>query len=64
MLLLPTGSETLTEGQSDDKPIVLQGVKSVDFACMLWMFYNELVSLAPFKIYWKGVLIKLGQKIF
>jgi hypothetical protein len=35
------------EGQSDDKPIVLQNVKSNDFECMVWMFYNELVSSTP-----------------
>jgi hypothetical protein len=43
MFSLPTGSETTTEGGlSDDKPIILQDVKSVDFENMLWMFYNEL----------------------
>jgi hypothetical protein len=51
MFSLPTGSETFTEGQSDDRPIVLQDVKSADFEGLVWMFYNELVvSLAPLNI--------------
>jgi hypothetical protein len=43
MFSLSAGSETtIEEGLSDDKPIILQDVKSVDFENMLWMFYNEL----------------------
>jgi hypothetical protein len=34
-----------TVGLSDDKPIVLDGVKSADFARLLWMFYNPWVLL-------------------
>ncbi|KIM76793.1 hypothetical protein PILCRDRAFT_91427 [Piloderma croceum F 1598] len=40
MLSFPSGSETFTEGQSDDRPIVLQNVKSIDFERMVWIFYN------------------------
>jgi hypothetical protein len=46
MLSIPSGSETATEGLSDDKPIVLEDVKSLDFERMMWMFYNEFVSPA------------------
>jgi hypothetical protein len=42
MLSIPSGSETTIGGLSDDNPIVLQGVKRVDFENILWMFYNEL----------------------
>jgi len=30
-----------TEGQSDERPIVLQDVKSIDFEHMVWMSYNS-----------------------
>jgi hypothetical protein len=48
MLSIPSGSETATEGLSDDKPIVLEDVKSLDFERMMWMFYNEFVAPAPY----------------
>jgi len=42
MLSIPTGtSDVIPEGLSDDKPIILQNVKSIDFERMLWMFYNK-----------------------
>ena len=41
MLSIPSGSETATEGLSDDKPILLQDVRSIDFEHMMWMFYNK-----------------------
>ncbi|KIM74907.1 hypothetical protein PILCRDRAFT_25199, partial [Piloderma croceum F 1598] len=41
MLSIPSGSKTATEGLSDDKPILLQNVKSIDFERMMWMFYNK-----------------------
>ena len=41
MLSIPSGSTAATEGLSDDKPILLQNVKSTDFECMMWMFYNK-----------------------
>jgi hypothetical protein len=28
------------EGDSDDKPIVLKGIKSIDFGCLMWMWYD------------------------
>jgi hypothetical protein len=40
MLSLPKGEGTVEEGLSDEKPIVLKGVKSVDFARLLWSFYR------------------------
>ena len=43
MLSLPTPSEVVAEGLSDDNPILLQGVKSLDFSRLLWMFYNPSV---------------------
>jgi len=44
MLSIPSGSEKATEGLADDKPIKLQGVKSIDFERMMWMFYNARYS--------------------
>jgi hypothetical protein len=43
MLSLPSGSEKDPEGLSDNNPIELQGVRSIDFERLVWMFYNELV---------------------
>jgi hypothetical protein len=64
MISLPSGSEAVTEGKSDDKPIVLQDVKSIDFECMLWMFYNELVSSTPLHILGKGCSSSWNRKYF
>jgi len=50
MLSLPSGSETFTEGQLDDRPIVLQNVKSIDFERMVWIFYNGLGFFDPFTL--------------
>ena len=47
MLSIPSGPEMSMEGLSDDKPIALEDVKSLDFERMMWMFYNEFVALAP-----------------
>jgi len=38
MFSMPSG--TIVEGLSDDKPIFLEGVKSVDFQRLLWLFYD------------------------
>ena len=62
MLLFPSGSETFTEGQSDDRPIVLQNVKSIDFERLIWIFYNGLGFFDPFYAR-KGLLIKSKQKL-
>jgi len=40
MFSMPSGTETIVEGLSDDKPIFLEGVKSVDFQRLLWLFYD------------------------
>lgn len=43
MLSVPTGeNDKIPEGLSDDRPIVLHTVKSIDFERLLWMFYNKL----------------------
>jgi hypothetical protein len=47
MLLRPSGFKTFTDGQSDDRPIVLQNVKSIDFERILWMFYNGFGFFDP-----------------
>jgi len=44
MLSRPSGFNTFTDGQSDDRPIVLQNVKSIDFERILWMFYDGIYS--------------------
>jgi hypothetical protein len=33
----------MAEGLSDDNPIALHGIKSIDFSKLLWIFYNPLV---------------------
>lgn len=43
MLLCPTSEGAEPEGGSDSNPIVLEGVKAVDFQRLLWVFYNECV---------------------
>lgn len=63
MLTLPTASETVAEGMSDEKPINLQGVESIDFERFLWMFYNELVFQPMEKKFLKSAH-QIGQKIF
>jgi hypothetical protein len=40
MLSLPISDDMVTEGLSNDNPILLEGVRSVDFARLLWMFYH------------------------
>jgi len=40
MLSIPAPPDTVVEGDSDDKPIVLDGVKSNDFRSLLWMWYD------------------------
>jgi hypothetical protein len=41
MLSMPTEPDTTVEGESDDKPIILEGVKSIDFEHLLWMWYEK-----------------------
>ena len=40
MLSIPVPPDTVVEGGSDDKPIVLEDVKSKDFGSLLWMWYD------------------------
>jgi hypothetical protein len=40
MLEIPSNA---VEDLSDDSPIVLDEIKSADFARLLWMFYNPWV---------------------
>jgi hypothetical protein len=39
MLSIPV-SDKAREGDSDDKPITLEGIKSNDFRALMWMFYD------------------------
>lgn len=41
MLSMPAEPNTTVEGESDDKPIILEGVKSIDFEHLLWMWYEK-----------------------
>jgi len=45
MLLLPPGPATRCEGQDRDLPIVLEGYKKDDFACLLKVMYPTATSL-------------------
>jgi len=40
MLSIPAPPGTAVEGDSDDKPIVLEGIESSDFESLLWMWYD------------------------
>jgi len=40
MLSLPASPDTEVEGDSDDKPIILEGIKSSDFRALMWMWYD------------------------
>lgn len=40
MFSVPTGQDEVAEGLSDDSPILLEGVQSVDFQRLLWLFYD------------------------
>jgi len=47
MFLLPSGPATCSEGQDKDHPIVLEGYKKDEFACLLKVMYptaNSLIS--------------------
>ncbi|TDL18028.1 hypothetical protein BD410DRAFT_775452 [Rickenella mellea] len=44
MLSMPCPVGSTLEGMTDDNPINLPGVKSVDFARFLWVFYNPKYS--------------------
>jgi len=58
MLSVPTGGIDKTpEGLSDESPIVVHTVKSIDFERMLWMFYNK--SYVDYKVSaetWSSIL--------
>jgi hypothetical protein len=41
MLSLPTAIDVVPEGLSDDNPIVLQGIRSVNFGRLLWLLYHR-----------------------
>ena len=43
MLLLPPGPATRCEGQDRDLPLVLEGYKKDDFACLLKVMYPTYV---------------------
>jgi hypothetical protein len=55
MLSFPSGS---AEGQSDDCPIVLQNVKSIDFERLVWIFYNGLRFFDPFTLEMRADQVK------
>jgi hypothetical protein len=40
MLSIPAPSDKAREGDSDDKPIILEGIKSDDFRALMWMWYD------------------------
>ena len=43
MFLLPSGPATRSEGQDKDLPIVLEGYKKDEFACLLKVMYPTYV---------------------
>ncbi|KAJ7210502.1 hypothetical protein GGX14DRAFT_625811, partial [Mycena pura] len=62
----PAGSHAQTEGQSDENPIVLEGISSIDFQWLLTVLYplDTLVNLSALaKDAWISVL-KLSTQWF
>ena len=43
MFLMPSGPEARSEGQDRDLPIVLEGYKKDEFACLLKVMYPTYV---------------------
>jgi hypothetical protein len=48
MFLLPSGPATCSEGQDKEHPIVLEGYKKDEFACLLRVMYPTYVHLLMF----------------
>jgi hypothetical protein len=50
MFRLPTGPAAPTEGRVPEHPIVLEGYKQDEFACLLKVMYPRYVIIIPMKL--------------
>ena len=63
MFLLPSGPETPCEGQDRDHPVVLEGYKKDDFACLLKVMYPTYVHVIFIYIHFFFTFDRAGSLI-